>query len=275
MNIRETTITPAIASKMLKRNSRNRAVNKRHVRFLAKEMEQGRWKLNGDAIRLNGDMLIDGQHRLHACIESGISFETILIEGISSDVFDTIDIGKSRSSSDALYVAGEKNTVCLAAALNIVYRYVRSELNNPERVSPSMTEDELVTNPGIRDYVNTASCLSGPQPLQKSFVAAFHYLFSLADKPLSDDFFEQLISGVNIEKDSPVLMLRQRLIANQMNKQMRLSRTFIIAITIKTWNAVYLGKDIKQLKWSQKEGMPSIAGFPDSRMKEVSLISSQ
>ena len=69
------TITPEEAAKMLETNQRNRNVSKNAVAAMARDMTAGHWRLNGEAIRIDGDgNLIDGQHRFSACVMSGGPF---------------------------------------------------------------------------------------------------------------------------------------------------------------------------------------------------------
>ena len=100
------TITPDIAKEMLLKNTNNRPVSEKHVRRLAKEITEDRWQLNGDTIRFNGTRLVDGQHRLLAVVKSGKAIETLVVDGLESDVFKTIDIGKIRSNGDTLAADG-------------------------------------------------------------------------------------------------------------------------------------------------------------------------
>lgn len=71
-------ITPVRAELMLQHNFGNRPhVRKSHVDFLSREMLQGAWKVTHEAICIgrNGNV-IDGQHRLHAIVQSGCTIET-------------------------------------------------------------------------------------------------------------------------------------------------------------------------------------------------------
>lgn len=119
VNVRVQTITPETASRFLQMNTGNRRLRKNHVDRLAESMARGEWKMNGDAIRIGYDgKLVDGQHRLSACVKSGIPFESIVVSGIKNDVFDTIDKGMKRQVADSLYVQGEVNTPMLAGAMD-------------------------------------------------------------------------------------------------------------------------------------------------------------
>ncbi|MDP2620568.1 MAG: hypothetical protein Q8P46_10395, partial [Hyphomicrobiales bacterium] len=71
-------ITPELAREWLeKTNRKNRPLSELKWTAYAVDMLEGRWQYNGDAIRFGSDgVLLDGQHRLMACVEAGIPFET-------------------------------------------------------------------------------------------------------------------------------------------------------------------------------------------------------
>ena len=68
-------ITPDLARQYLKRNSScNKALDEGKVNTLVKKIHSGKWDPNGDAIYFDhGDVLANGQHRMHAIVRSGIS----------------------------------------------------------------------------------------------------------------------------------------------------------------------------------------------------------
>jgi len=76
---------------LLKRNAMNRPLSKSHVDKLSDSLLRGEWVMNGDAIRISKcGILIDGQHRLSAVVKSGVSIETIVIDGLDLQSFHTI-----------------------------------------------------------------------------------------------------------------------------------------------------------------------------------------
>ena len=95
-----------------------RKLNLSTVKIYAKDMKDGNWKDNGETIKIdtNGN-LIDGQHRLQAIVDSGVSVDLIIVEGLDPSVADTIDIGRKRSIeqylkwADNAYTAGATGIV--------------------------------------------------------------------------------------------------------------------------------------------------------------------
>jgi hypothetical protein len=258
MNATLKSISPAMAAEMLEKNTRNRPLNRFHVKRLAREMEMGRWKFNGDAIRFNGTNMIDGQHRCAAAMQSNCSFEALVIEGLDSDVFATIDTGKRRDAGDTLALIGVKNSRKVASALLFVNRITTGQAlcNARTGVTNSEVEDLYLKFPGIEESVRlveskTAIC-------SRSVLAGLHYLFALRDKPAADKFVEDVKTGKNLSEGDGVYLLRERLVQNSYMKQ-KLRSEFVAALAIKAWNARRAGKKTSLLKFLDSESFPMIA----------------
>jgi len=97
------TITPEMAKQFLERSQGNRGIRtKTKLIAYRKDMERGAWIYNGDAIRFSYEgVLLDGHHRLTACVESGCSFESDIVKVPASSV-GTMDRGAPRSTADIL-----------------------------------------------------------------------------------------------------------------------------------------------------------------------------
>lgn len=105
MDIRKETITPALAQAYLEKNKSNRSLRESHVQRLVSDMKEGRWQLTHQGIAFNnaGD-LVDGQHRLHAVINSGACVEMFVARGVEADsaIGLLVDVGAARSAADVL-----------------------------------------------------------------------------------------------------------------------------------------------------------------------------
>ena len=83
-------ITPATAKAWLEEhNTKNRTIKKAHVARLAADMKQGRWVgENGESIKFDVDgRLADGQHRLAACVASGVTITSLVVRDIPTDSY--------------------------------------------------------------------------------------------------------------------------------------------------------------------------------------------
>lgn len=96
-------VTPALAEKWLKKNLINRHVRKSWVRYLADQIDLGLFVPTTDAIGFRHDgVLVNGQHRLLAIIESGATLDMLVVTGLSDSAFMLIDRGISRTLADVL-----------------------------------------------------------------------------------------------------------------------------------------------------------------------------
>ncbi len=85
-------ITPAMAEELLKQNHCNRPIRWAKVHRLAEVMKRGGFKTThqGICIAKNG-RLLDGQHRLHAIVESGVTVTMLVVEKADEEIFSVID----------------------------------------------------------------------------------------------------------------------------------------------------------------------------------------
>lgn len=255
-------ITPDMAERLLERNVRNRPLKSQSLAFLCRELREGRWRQNGDTIRIDADgNLIDGQHRLEAVRLTGISITTLLVTDLEPDVFDTIDSGARRSAGDTLAVAGEKNGRNLAAALVLVDELLTSDTPFGRSVKVSNAEILLMLDKytGVRDSISWGKALSPRLAVPPSLSTALHYVLSLHDRVKAERFFQSIQTGELLQANDPEYLLRERLLDNSTAKG-KMSRRYMAALFIKAWNASLRGQKLKFLRFREVGDAPEV--FP-------------
>jgi len=107
-----------------------RKARPRKVTLYATEMTTGRWKVNGDTIKFDDQgRLIDGQHRLMAAIQAGLTLTSFVARGLDADdAFATLDVGARRSTADYLRYHGFASNVALLAASARRFSWLRGSL---------------------------------------------------------------------------------------------------------------------------------------------------
>lgn len=101
------TITPAKAQQYLEKNTSNRPLRKNRVAKYARAMQSKEWRVTNQGIGFNCDgSLLDGQHRLHAVIQSGVPVRMSVTRGLDRESMFGIDVGGNRSVPDIARVAG-------------------------------------------------------------------------------------------------------------------------------------------------------------------------
>ena len=90
-------IDPEMAARLLETNTKNRPLDRRSITAMIRDMREGRWQFNAAPIVVDETgKLADGQHKLTAIVESGVTVETSFAIGVSEDAFETIEsLGQS------------------------------------------------------------------------------------------------------------------------------------------------------------------------------------
>lgn len=267
------TVTPEIAMQWLEKNTKNRCLKPRQVDVLAKEIQEGRWCLNAlPIIFAQTGELIDGQHRLHAVIKTGIPIETLVVFGVDDpDAFKTIDTNHlNRSTSQLLDIMGKKkNAIQLAA---IAKRLLHWD-NTVDKSKFSLTNDawQRISQDSILIYADTHEkeildmfqdmhlCLSYRRcGAGSAFITAL-IICNRTDDTTTYLLTEMIKSGANLPEKSAVTLLRDRFITPHKRSTLNWE-TDVMALTIKTWNYFSRNTPITFLRWRQ-EG-PSAECFP-------------
>jgi hypothetical protein len=260
------TINPTVAQLFLEKNSHNRPISSNSVQRYAAEMLGGRWKITGEPIQFSASgRLLDGQHRLLAVIQSGCSITCLVVRGIEDDAFSAIGQGIKRKPSDLLGLLGEKHTLTLAAALNILWKLRRGVTSTDRYAIPTtLVEEEFKRHPGLSqdvDYVR--GCSSAIKLASGAWLSALYLIGSKTNQELAEKFLSSLGDGIGLEAGDPVLLYRSRILA-QTSSKMRLHDTEKAAILVKAFNAHMTGKTIGQLRWTREgsaaENFPKVYG---------------
>jgi hypothetical protein len=259
------TVTPKLASAWLGKNTNNRPVSRYNVEKIASAISSGEWIVNGDAIRFDEDgNLMDGQHRLMGVVKSGLSINTLVVRDVASSAFMTIDTGKVRSSSDALGIAGESNTTALASMLRFVLQYEAGTLAG-RSISNAQVIEAIGRHPAIRSWVVRSKQL-GKITRLASPVGAVCYLASLSRPETAHMFMEELISGAGLQKGSPTLALRERLVQHK-NAKARDTTAYMMQIVIHAYNAYARREPRSILKGDASTvSLPQIVGAPAQKV---------
>jgi hypothetical protein len=212
------TITPKLAESILATSNGNRPLKTAKVASYARDMKAGNWCLNGESIIVDSSgSLVDGHHRLRACILSGLPFQSMVVWGAPPDAQKTVDMGASRSASDALHFYGYRNVNMLHAIVRVL---LSMEAGRPRSANPSTQEvfAFIEANPEIVDSAAFASNHSKGMPKVHSVLGAIYFLEAKdgrAERVVQ--FYEVLGSGVPAYPGCAAHALRERLIKDQLS----------------------------------------------------------
>jgi len=212
MNITIETITPSMAKKMLELNTCNRKIRQGKINEYANEMSAGRWMLTGQGIIfLDDGSLGDGQHRLHAIVQSGVTVQIPVVRGVSSLAMGGIDVGAKRSVADHMhlhYGTSNANVTCSS----VVAIYQIAFMNGG-----SLPIQSGLMKIGLENYereIGKAYSLARKFKHCKQAWILGAIAFSLKHCPEIESFTDHLATGENLKKGDPAYTLRNWLISN-------------------------------------------------------------
>lgn len=253
------TITPHMAQVYLTHNVSNRKAKEKIIEAYSKEMKEGRWMLNGDSIRFAIDgSLIDGQHRLLACIKSEKPFTTLVTRGLESDSMATIDNGAMRTAGDVFFINGIPNantvTSLIRKAITLRRRHIAAFANGGG--ARILNSDILDFYNKDADFIkecvkNSNRCYENSRCFKQSMLGAYMYYLVRDLKHKEEevlDFFFQLADVKPSEYE--VIRLCRKTFMNDAMSQVHMVGKVRQILIIKTWNCFIKKNDLKQLRYN-------------------------
>lgn len=266
VNCFQVEVTPALAQAWLQFNSGNRKPSKAKVKRFAVAMKSGRWVVNGETLKFSvTGRLLDGQSRLMAVIQSGVTVVMEIRAGLPDVVQQSMDAGELRKGTHTLEMMGEANPLILAPTLKWAWLWEKGWfIKKPFGVSVVMENFEVA--PFLEKHARCKESVGWCVAVGKNIAnlmpasegAFLHYM--LGSNPAQRDaFFEALVDGVGLTKLSPVYHLRERLLSARVRMGGKpLNRIERAALTIKAWNMVTRGEKATALTFAKTEAFPII-----------------
>ena len=259
------TITPDLAREWTGLNTRNRKVRYTKVAQYARDMRAGNWILNGETIKIAADgTILDGQHRLYACIQAETPFDSVVIRGLPLEAQDTIDTGMTRKFADQLALRGEVNTPLLGAIARWALRWLRgAKMSGATDQDPTHEEmfALLEADPRIREACTWATAVrSRFRSVNGSAWGMAWLLFHGSDHLAAEVFLEKVLTGEDCPAGHPALAFRNR-IWNAREAGERLTPYEQLAYLIIAWNAFKEDRSLKLLKFPN--GKLTLKNFPE------------
>ncbi len=248
-------VTPDLAREWLGYNTHNRNIRQGVVLAYAADMTEGHWLWNGESLKFSvTDVLLDGQHRLLAVIDAGVTVKMLVVRGLPDETQETIDGGAKRRFGDLLRLRGEVNTALLAAITRRVHIWETGARRIGTKVKYPPTNAQLLQTlekyPGLRDVTRDAQLTALTCGLPGSILGLGMHLFTQLAPDDAEFFFARLGDGQNMGKGNPMYELR-RAAANYSTANIRAKRseTYLAAIMIKAWNAYRDGEQTTLLSY--------------------------
>jgi hypothetical protein len=265
------TITPALAEHIIKtRNGANRKPNTAKIDEYIHAMETKRWPVTGSTIVFSkSGYLLDGQHRLLACIRAEVPLTTFVAFNIPDSAFAMIDIGRKRSNVDAFQIARIPNPNIAASAV----RWIMIHEDDPLNRGRTWTNEELfkyyeakLNTPVFHEFVSMAldieeaSKEKSPGGKRRNYLpagslAAYLLIFSKINRKHAAQFANLLLCNQRHGR-AYINVIRERMDANAG----RLHESVRNGLFVQAWNA--FRQDVRPSKaiftWNLNGDFPEI-----------------
>jgi hypothetical protein len=263
-----------------------RAISRTHVLSIAEKMREGSFIDTGQDVAFDWyDRLIDGQHRLLAIIESGVTVEMTVTWGLDPIVYlhrDEDPKGRSVGAYLSKYFTHpDRATGAYRIMLDYDHlekkppstkdreprrghvafgrRSVGSWKSNREKVLSWCVEHQKA----LRHVLEIVHDREAKAVLPPPGIAAGFYLWIYQRWPAeADAFFKGLIDGVGLTAGSPIFQTR-RTILRLKTKGLRKMGTGVPyyewgAILFKGWNMYMEGADVGRVTFTANEAWPRL-----------------
>ena len=265
------TISPQLAEHIITHlNRSNRRPSSEKINEYVDAMKDKLWPVTGASLVFSKlGYLIDGQHRLLACMRSGKPLTTFVVFNIPDGSFAMMDLGRKRSNRDMFYTSNVRNSSAACSAT----RWLMIHEDNP------LSRSESYTNPQIYSYyteklnaplfhetvslaieIERATKQLAPSGRRRNYLpagctAAYLLLFAHKNRKQAMAFAQQLLLGTGHGR-AYIKVIRDRMDANGG----RLNETLRNALLVQTWNAYR--NDVRPHKgmftWSPDADFPEI-----------------
>lgn len=245
-------ITPEDARILLEDPAdKNRPLKRSVALKYARRMKANLWKLTGEPIILNEQgALLDGQHRLHGCIQSGVPFETVVLFGDFKFTAMGQALVRGGDAAIALNVSDVRGHYVPMSAISrlcIIHdRAMQRELS-PYTQSHAMVDNwtDIDNSERVRWVQKNLRALelfqkvrtlaSKSKLLSLSPTTAGWFLAERVSPEEAGPWFEGLITGSGLDRSDVRLLLRQSLSNRQGTLRSRVSGMELLHWIAKAW----------------------------------------
>jgi hypothetical protein len=260
------TVTPEMAEWLLNNcNSKNRPLVRGNVTKYVNIIREGKWLLTSQGLSFSRERrLNNGQHRLHALVETGVPLRFNCVFGEDPSAFYVLDTQKTRGPADALAINGYQNDKILAAMVRIVSSLEKG-ITSLTRVD---SEDTVAfvndRRPLILDAISPGGRAYGKfkSASKSGLCAAWYWISSKTYYPNKvAGFWDGFCEGTNLPPKSPVLVARDDFATGRVSLDVRGSDTRAlreVGTIVTAWNLHVRGRTSKQVRWSPAVPFPTV-----------------
>lgn len=246
-------MTPDWALELLDGHDNYRNLSPKKVEQFVGDMKEGRWVFDGEPIRLDKDgHLVDGQHRLNACVHADYSFETCLVQGIETEAVKVIDTGKPRNFADYLRSNGIGDATAVSAAVTAAWRIDQPGEFTHQAGTVSEYAEWYHQNPDIVWAVTIARKLRRSHLYVRAGLAGavFYQALKLGwPKEYMEAFVADSASDMPTDTSSATWAFHRYFTKAALDRKGAMEPRVYVALVMKALRAYLKGEQVFQLRW--------------------------
>lgn len=258
-------ITPEMATHMI-RFSVNRTLIPSKVRQYKQDMLDGNWYLTSDALAfLATGENYNGQHRLHAIADSGVTVRMYVMVGADPNTVYFTDVGNKKTPAHFLQMKDFALPAKFAAVSKVIHYLNKQEpmsaVGSRNLNSMQIIRDaEYLKEQGFEQWLSRyyKMWLEGAKNLcpYRIMLGIGWYLYQ-KDKALTTNFLRKLLLGTDAEQTDPEWQARNRLLAIESTRSVGCYK--MMAIIARAWIIKKEGNDGKVIRLT--ENFPDIWSY--------------
>jgi hypothetical protein len=263
-------ISPSVAKLILDAyNIGNRPIRER-AKVYTQAMRSGAWSLTGDTIKFSSNnLLLDGQHRLQACVDSKAALRTYIVFGIDPEAFVFMDRGALRAGACAFSTSRVANANVVAAAVRWVKLIRDGRAKNRTVFEPYELLDYFhlkCSSADIQLCVKDARAFRSKRPEDnppQGLMVAFFYIIREKQPELAEQVITAMVTGHFDTRTRPMFKAIEAIRREKSASKGRMNEVARLALLFIAWNCV-VNKQAgpKALDWTFSERFPDVAGSP-------------
>lgn len=266
------TIGPAEATRLLENNKDNRSISDKVVQQYAREMAAGNWRETGNPINIGvSGNLLNGQHRLWAIIESGVTLRFHVIYETDEEAFATFDTGRTRDLTALIGMrhAEHPDKACVGGAARLVRMWEETPRDRnfnpntlPTRQSMVEYASEMLEDPDF-DWATRVAGQNVPLRVGRTWYAAALYVIASSQNKSEEaedmvvGFHNGVAKGIGLEEGDPRLALRTYVTKRGAPRGISEQRIYM-ALTVRAWNAFVKGRRLANVTWRGDSVFPEV-----------------
>jgi hypothetical protein len=195
--------------------------------MIAQDIRNGFWMQNAQPICFTGDpdapdarekgvRLLNGQHRLHGCIEADMPIDVPIAKNIPEAAFATFD---AHSKKMRLKTKSDADDRVLSAAARLQWKEDNGIEIFSTGINPSASEilNTIQQHPGLAEAYPKSRSM---KDVGSAGIMTYLIYHVRRDRPdLAEDFLEGLRTGEKLEARDPILTARTKIVGNRTAKR--------------------------------------------------------